>query len=91
MGEGLEIVIPIEEAAERAGMHVVHMRRLASEGVLPAFKNGNRWFISSKELSAFLKSTYPRGRQRRKHTKKFKGLVAPVTRSELDEVLDMFN
>lgn len=85
MGEGLEVVILIEEAAERAGMHVVHMRRLASEGILPAFKNGNRWFIGSKELTAFLKTTYPRGRRRRKHNKVFKNSVVTSQVTDIPE------
>lgn len=47
----------VQEAAEKLGFHVDHVRRMRRQGVLEAFKVGATWLISKESVKQYQQST----------------------------------
>lgn len=47
----------VQEAAEKLGFHVDHVRRMRRQGVLDAFKVGATWLISKESVERYLEDT----------------------------------
>lgn len=54
--EGLGNLVDVKTFAAGTGSHVVTVRRLCSEGRLPALKIGSRWLISTDLLAEKLRA-----------------------------------
>ncbi len=46
-----------QEAAEKLGYHVVHVRRMIREGDLKGQKVGNMWFVHTPSVEEYLEKT----------------------------------
>lgn len=46
-----------QEAAQRLGFHVNHVRRMRRQGDLEAIKVGSIWLISKKSIDIYLRKT----------------------------------
>lgn len=47
----------VQEAAQKLGFHVNHVRRMRRQGILDAFKVGATWLISKKSVDKYLEVT----------------------------------
>jgi excisionase family DNA binding protein len=49
--------ISTEEAAEKLGYHVEHIRRMMREGSIQGLKIGRTWLVRREALDSFMKRT----------------------------------
>lgn len=52
----METLYTVEQVAEKFGVHVNYVRRLARDGELPGRKLGNQWRFTDNDLQEFLNS-----------------------------------
>ena len=45
-----------QEAADKLGYHVVHVRRMIREGDLQGLKVGNMWFVRKQSVDEYIKA-----------------------------------